>query len=455
MAGRTGSLALSGLSSGVDTSGVVQQLLANDRARVSRMQWRQQAVQAQQTQLRGVASKLSGLLAAVKALGADAAYARKQDVASSDASKVAVTALGGAGAGGHSISIDRLASAAQRTYAYAPSAGTLELAPGANPQAVTRLVFGAATKLEDVVARINAAEDAPVYAAAMDGRLVLSARATGAQSDFVVGGSLADGLQEEAGAARVGDQLNAVYRLDGGDTRTAQTNVVDHAVPGLRITFKAVTATPVSVTASLPSVDEAALTAKVKAVATAFNSLVDAVKTATGEKPVADPRSASQAAKGTLFGDTGLQALVRSVRRTMLETPGVGLPAVGISIPKAGASTDAATAGRLNTDDSAIAKTLQADPALLKRTFAAIAKQLEPLVKSHTGGAGAVLDVRVASGDRQARDITAQMTQANRRIDAQEQRLRGQFAGMEKALGVSQSQQVWLSGMLSRTRGRA
>jgi flagellar hook-associated protein 2 len=456
MAGRTGSLALSGLSSGVDTSGVVQQLLASDRARVSRMEWRQQAVHAQQTQLRGVASKLSGLLAAVKALGSDPAYARKQDVVSSDPSKVAVSALGGAGAGGRSISVDRLASAAQRSYAYTPGAGTLELAPSANPQAVTRLVFNAAAKLEDVVARINAAQDAPVYAAAMDGRLVLSARATGAQSDFVVGGSLADGLQEDARAARVGAQLNAVYRLDGDDTpRTAQSNVVDHVVPGLRFTFKAVTSAPVSVTASLPSVDEAALTAKVKAVATAFNSLVDAVKTATSEKPVADPRSASQAAKGTLFGDTGLQALVRSVRRTMLDTPGAGLPALGISIPKAGAATDDATAGRLNTDDAAIAKTLQDDPAMVKRTFAAITKQLEPLVKSHTGGSGAVLDVRVASGDRQVRDITAQMTQANRRIDAQEQRLRGQFAGMEKALGVSQSQQIWLAGMLSRTRSRA
>jgi flagellar capping protein FliD len=118
---------------------------------------------------------------------------------------------------------------------------------------------------------------------------------------------------------------------------------------------------------------------------------------------------------------------------------------------KAGAST----AGRLNTDDAAVAKTPQADPAQVKRTFAAIAKPLEPLVKSHTGGSGAVLDVRVASGDRQVRDIAAQMTQANRRIDAQEQRLRGQFAGTEKALGVSQSQQVWPAGMLSRTRARA
>ena len=64
MAGSTGSLALSGLASGVDTSSIVQQLLANDRARVSRMQWSQQAAQTQQGQLRGVASKLTNLLGA-------------------------------------------------------------------------------------------------------------------------------------------------------------------------------------------------------------------------------------------------------------------------------------------------------------------------------------------------------------------------------------------------------
>jgi flagellar capping protein FliD len=195
------------------------------------------------------------------------------------------------------------------------------------------------------------------------------------------------------------------------------------------------------------------LTAKVKAVATAYNSLVDAIKAATGEKPVADPRSASQAAKGTLFGDTGLQALMGSVRSTLLQTP--GLAAIGIAIPKAGASTADATSGHLNADDAAIAKALQADPAQVKRTFAAIAKQLEPVVKGQTGGSGAVLDVRVASADRRSRDIAARMTQANRRIDAEQKRLSAQFAGMEKALGASQSQQLWLSGMLSRMSARS
>ncbi len=43
---------LSGLNSGLDTSSVINQLLQGDRARVSKMQWRQTAISAQQSSSR-------------------------------------------------------------------------------------------------------------------------------------------------------------------------------------------------------------------------------------------------------------------------------------------------------------------------------------------------------------------------------------------------------------------
>ncbi len=60
-----------------------------------------------------IAAKLSALQSAAKALGADASWAQKQTAESSDA-KVGVTLVGGAGIGGHTVQVDRMASSMQR-----------------------------------------------------------------------------------------------------------------------------------------------------------------------------------------------------------------------------------------------------------------------------------------------------------------------------------------------------
>ncbi len=78
--------------------------------------------------------------------------------------------------------------------------------------------------------------------------------------------------------------------------------------------------------------------------------------------------------------------------------------------------------------------------------FAALAQKLEPFVKTQNSG---LIDARVASGTRQAKQITDAMTRQNARIDTEQKRLATQFASMEKALGLSQSQQAWLASAIS------
>lgn len=450
-------VSLVGLSSGLDTNAVIDQLLAGDRAKLSKAQWRQQAVQTQQTHLKEVAGKLTGLLGAVKALSADTAYTRAQQVTSGDPTRVGATQLSGAGVGGHTLQIDRLASAAQRTYAWdggTAAQTTLELAPAADPAKAVTLTVKAGATLADLVAQVNAAQDAPVYAAAVDGQLVLSSRTSGSTSDFIVGGTLA--LQEDPAAAKAGDRLNAIYRLDGDATpRTSPTNDIANAIPGLRLTLRGVTTAPVSVTVTPPAIDRDAVAGRVKAVVSAYNALVDTVRAHTGEKRVVNPTTASQAAKGTLFGDSGLTSLLSSVRGLLLSsaaaTPAATtLAGIGIGIPKAGSSLQEAKSGHLTADSAAIEKALDADPAAVNRLFKAVAAKLEPFVKSQTGGSGALIDARVAGGDRQTHDIEGQIARANQRIDAQRAQYSAKFAGMEKALGAYQSQQAWLTGMIKR-----
>jgi flagellar hook-associated protein 2 len=445
-------VSLVGLSSGLDTNAVIAGLLAGERQQASRLQWRQQAISTEQAHLKDVAGKLTGLLGAIKALSSASAYTTAQQVTSADPARVAAVQVSGAGVGGHTLQVDRLASAAQRTYEWPGDLAddaTLELTAAADPAKTITLSFKAGAKLADVVSQINASEASPVYAAAVAGRLVLSSRATGSTSDFTLGGSLA--LSEDVAAAKVGDRLDALYRFDGDSTQSrSHSNQIEDALPGVRLTLKGVTTSPVSITVTPSGLDRDAIAGQVKAVAAAYNTLVDTVRTFTSEKSVAKPATASQASKGTLFGDSGLLALVSATRNLLLKADPAGtVSAVGIGVPKPGSSLEDAKAGHITVDSDALTKALDGDPGKVTALFKALAARLEPFVKTQTGGSGAIIDARVSSGDGRSKDIDAQITRANARIDSQQKAYSARFAAMEKALGSYQSQQAWLTGMIN------
>src|SRR5919106_2822792 len=146
-------LSLSGLASGVDTASIVDQLMALERQSLTKIGYRRAAVSGQQDALKEVASKLAALKDAALALSADSTWAQKQTAESSDPARVAVSMLAGAGIGGQSIHVDRLASSAQRRFNVATdaqgkttSATTLNLAYDDGTAAVTIDIAAGATK---------------------------------------------------------------------------------------------------------------------------------------------------------------------------------------------------------------------------------------------------------------------------------------------------------------------
>src|SRR3954469_1858515 len=103
-------LQLSGLASGVDTSSIIDQLMQIERQKVTRINNHQTSVTAHQTALKAVTDKLNALSSAAAALNDAATWKTAQTSISSDATKVAVAQLDGSGIGGHTVSVDRLAS---------------------------------------------------------------------------------------------------------------------------------------------------------------------------------------------------------------------------------------------------------------------------------------------------------------------------------------------------------
>jgi flagellar hook-associated protein 2 len=451
-------LALSGLASGVDTSTIVEQLIALDRQGTTRIQNRQYAVSGMQTALKDIASKLSTLKSAASALSGDTTWKQTQKIESSDSTRVAVTQTGGAGIGGHSIQVNRLASSAQRGYTFAGgTAGTITITNANDPTNTMSIDVTAGTTLQQLADAINAKATGPVVAAvvknaANQDRLVLSSRTTGSLSDFTVGG----GLTSEDGTYATPDlsKLDAEYSLDGAAPVTSKTNVLENVIPGLRVTLKGVTAAPASLSVSEPALDRDAIKTKVKAFVDAYNAVVDSTRNELTEKPIANPTSEFQAGYGQLYGDTGLSGMLNALRRQMsnvVSAAGINdLADIGIGIPKStgGVASADAKAGKLTIDDAKLSLALESNWTGVKSFFTDFSKQVSDYVDTQTGSAG-VIDGRLKSADRNITTLKDQLTKANERIDAKEKRLKAQFAAMETALQNAQTQQAWLTGQLA------
>src|SRR5918912_1897516 len=177
------------MASGLDADSIIQRLMAIDQQKVTAVQNQQSGVQAHQNALKAIHSKLDAFKSAATTLSDAATWKASQSVASSDPSKVDVALTAGAGIGGHTISVSKLASSAQHGFAFTPSAtaGSLTLYYGTDPNATgaskVTIDIAANATAADVATSINANEDSPVYAAVVNDngtdKLVLSARKTG------------------------------------------------------------------------------------------------------------------------------------------------------------------------------------------------------------------------------------------------------------------------------------
>src|SRR5690242_8445227 len=92
------SLGLSGLASGVDTSGIVQQLMAVDQQSLVTFTYQQARVTAHQSGLKAISAALNAFQTAGDALKDPATWKATQSTASSS-TNVGVSMLSGAGIG--------------------------------------------------------------------------------------------------------------------------------------------------------------------------------------------------------------------------------------------------------------------------------------------------------------------------------------------------------------------
>ncbi len=442
-------LRLGGLASGMDTEGVIAQLMAVEALPKQRFVLQQKFAEGRKTALEDVARQLRSLSTAVADLRSLSTWGDVQTLTSSDPAKVAVRQTGAAPPGNATITVTSLARVEQHFYEWNSGPGAA-FAIDSVPIDTTGV-----TTPEELAAKINSTDGVKVFAGVMAGQLVLTGKELGAQIAVTDGGTLA--LAREVGAEPT------VYAVNGVPQPSTTSSVVQPpGLPGVELTLKDIPAGGVTISITPPGADTEKVKAKLKTFVDAYNATIDLVRGKLTEQRVRNPAVAADFVKGQLRGDPALSGMLSSLREALgpvadvtatvdtLAELGIGIEG---SVDGVRASADA-LAGKLKLDETKLAAALAGSAGAVETLLGAagtpgIAQRLEgildPVAKTTTGylaRTSAVADADITSAKTRQTDF-------DRRMTLREERLRSMFSAMEAAMNASQTQSSWLSGQLS------
>jgi flagellar hook-associated protein 2 len=234
------------------------------------------------------------------------------------------------------------------------------------------IAYSATDSLADVVNRINAST-AGVTAAydAVQDRLRISALQTGAQSISLqdVTGNLLAATGVLGATQTLGQQAQfTIEGVNGGQPLTSNSNTISDYVPGVTLTLRSVSATPVTVTVGQ---DSAATAGLVRSFVDTFNKTLDIISAAT---------STDEKAKGILAGDPGLAGVERTLRSATINQA-VGSSGLFRTLADIGISTGATGSApgstkQLKLDEAKLNAALQSNPQAVEAVLASFTSSL-------------------------------------------------------------------------------
>ena len=353
-----------GLISGLDTSGIINQLMQIERQGQTRLQTRKTTIEKSVAAYQDLNTKFAALRDAARAIATPANWALTKATSSAEGTVVA-TASGTAPTGTFSFSVETLAAAASRISSGAVAsttsvvaAGPIEITKGG---VTTSIDVGDGT-LTSVVAAVNSSNSgvraAAVQVAPGSYKLQLTSTTTGSASAFTVGGAALTGLGSlDALVAAADATLLVGGASPAAYTVTSPTNTITDVVPGVTLGLKK--ADPgVSVTVDIA--------ADVQGLADRVSKLVDAANAALTQARTASATGTNGAAGGPLAGDATVRRLEQEIMRAvsgLLRADGSGNAGfAGIQTTRQGAVTfdRAKFVAAYTADPTAVAKVFEA-----------------------------------------------------------------------------------------------
>ena len=466
-----------GIGSGLDIESVITQLVAVERAPVTKLQTEATSLQTKLSTYGKLQSGMAALRDAASALTRPSTWNATVG-ASSDTTSVAVTTSASTLPGSYSIEVQRLASVqsnATGVYASADAlvgegtlhielgtwgAGQTSFTPKAGATAVDITVGPPAESLAQLRDKINASNSgvvASVLTDASGARLVLRSAATGEANGFRVGvsdndGNNVDGIglsalafDPSAGILTMAQALaaaNAAASLNGLPI-ASESNTLSNVLDGMTLTLGKVTTAPVLVEAKS---DKESIRKALDGFVTAYNDL---------NKLVAEQTKYDAASKtaGVLQGDSAAVS-IRSQMRSLLGSSS-GASAMFTRLAEVG--FDVQTDGSIKLDETKLAnglanlgemKKLFSNSDLLTPANNGIATQLRAMADQVLGIEGSI-STRT-EGLRKRIDLNQDRQELlEDRIAMMEKRLRAQYTALDRQMASLNSLSNYVTQQLS------
>ena len=497
MALNTNGISFTGLASGLDTSKLIQQLVALESQPITQMQTKQQGFQSKLSAVGTLKGLVSDLQTQAGILSKNSSFLSFLSTVSLEG-HVAASASGSASDGTHTVTVNQLATIDRWTFnPVADKSVDLATADGQHiaftvgATAYDVVLTAADSNLEDIAAAINSVAGEDVAAtvvnigttAAPSYQLVLTAKESGEANRISgitqdVAGLTIDatgpspaGVAQSANNITVG--MNAIAVIDGL-TVTRETNEFNDVITGLSLTLQA--ADPLTEVSVSVSADTGAIKNKIKDFVASYNKLVDYVNTQNSYTKDLGPG-------GVLFGDTILSQVMSRVRDALFNIdPGVvqadtagysTLALVGIKTDSGGKLKidDAKLTDKLNENLDALADlfvdsdgfdnggALENTPAFYTDTTAdsgladKLSRSIDRLLDSYTGPGGKVFkgtfDARTQSYNDSISKLLKDIDAKQEQVDKFQDQLIARFANLEQLMSGLQAQGASLNSALA------
>jgi flagellar hook-associated protein 2 len=437
-------ITFSGLATGIDTSALVDQLVALERVPAERLLVRKAQANRRMSVVSDLVSRLTALKNASKALDTQSEV-RAVTARSSDDKRVKVSSSGAAQPAQLALRVDKLAQGQTNVSTLFAAAddpmagsGTLGITVGAGAEVVVS--FTSLDTLADIASRIN--EEVPgthaeVIKTTSGFQIALSSSETGEASAlaFTESGTSLGFLE--------GDSLkqiaqDAAFTMNG-ISMTRSSNTVTDAVGGLTFELLGTHAVTDPDTTIAVASDPGGVETKLKSLVDAFNAVSDLVSAQMVYSGV--PRGGD-----TLFGDSTVRSLQRGMAQVASATYPRGegttsLGQVGVEIDRN---------GRMSIDSAQLAKALADDPAALDDLIAGdegFGNAVDELVTQFTQTGDGALSAKKSSLTKEMSRYDVEIGRIEVRATRIGDQLHAQFTTLESLMSSLRSQQATLSAL--------
>ena len=463
------SISVGGLASGLDTNGIIEQMLEVQQTPIVALQKEEAEHQVELSTYGSLKSVLESLNSAMEKLDS-AADLTRFTARSGDTDLFTVSADENATQGAYNITVTQIAEAHKLTSTAfsegeAVGEGTLHLKVGQN--SVTDIDVSGTDTISDVAKSINDAEVGVHAAVIFDGTdyfLTLTADDTG--EDNVInltatesGTSSGDPENSDTtGLSRLvydhgittnmtntKSAADAIITVDGVTNIHRPSNVIDDVLKGVTLTLKTAPAAPDNVTSLSVERSTSAITSSMNAFITAYNNVVDFIETQQSY-------DSTTGTAGVLLGDSTTNSIRNTLKNMITGTrSGVGefdqLADLGVTLNGE---------GRLELDSDTLNNALDDNFEDVLKFFTQTTNGSEGLAVKMVESLGDILEdtngilsTKTDGIQQSIESLQDQVETWQSRLTIWEERTRSQFNAMELLLSEYQSTGDFLSQQIT------